>query len=123
MNKLSKFAAAIVACSALAAPSVFAQAQGGQEMKPMMQKNMDKMMSMQPTGEADVDFAMMMREHHKGGIDMAQWQMEHGKDPKMKAMARKIMASQKKEIAEFDRWLASKGHKGEGGSGALKQSK
>ena len=37
-------------------------------------------------------------------------------------LARKIMASQKKEIAEFDQWLASKGHKG-GASGSPKQSK
>lgn len=122
MNKLSKLAAAVATCAALAVPSAFAQAQGGHDMKPMMQKNMDKMMSMQLRGEPDVDFAMMMREHHKGGIDMAQWQLEHGKDPKMKAMARKIMASQKKEIAEFDQWLASKGHKGEA-SGSPKQSK
>jgi uncharacterized protein (DUF305 family) len=122
MNKLIKLAAAVGTCAALAVPSAFAQAQAGHDMKSMMQKNMDKMMSMQPTGEPDVDFAMMMREHHKGGIDMAQWQLEHGKDPKMKAMARKIMASQKKEIAEFDQWLASKGHKGES-SGSSKHSK
>ncbi len=122
MNNLTKLAAAVATCAALAAPSAFAQAQSGHDMKPMMQKNMDKMMSMQPTGEPDVDFAMMMREHHKGGVDMAQWELEHGKDPKMKEMARKIMASQKKEITEFDKWLASKGHKGEG-SGAPKQSK
>lgn len=102
--------------------SANAQQSGGRDMKPMMQKNMDEMMSMQPTGEPDVDFAMMMREHHKGGVEMAQWELEHGKDAKMKEMARKIMASQKKEIAGFDKWLASKGHKG-AGSGAPKQSK
>ena len=69
MNKLSKLAAAVATCAALAVPSAFAQAQGGHDMKPMMQNNMDKMMSMQLRGEPDVDFAMMMREHHKGGSD------------------------------------------------------
>ena len=104
-----------VACAAalaLAGTATIAQ-QGSHEMrqdlKPMMEKGQEKMMSMPMTGKPDPDFAMMMREHHKSGIEMAQWQLEHGKDPKMKAMARKILASQKKEIAEFDKWLASHG--------------
>lgn len=111
-------AACLVAAIALAGAPAFAQ-QGShdmkQDMKPMMEKGHEKMMSMPMTGKPDADFAMMMREHHKSGIEMAQWQLDHGKDPKMQQMAKKIIASQKKEIAEFDKWLASHGDKGSGG--------
>lgn len=83
----------------------------------MMMKDHEKMMSMQTTGKPDVDFAMMMREHHMGAVKMAQWQLEHGKDQKMKDMARKIIADQKKEIAQFDQFLAQNGHKPSGAMG------
>ncbi|WP_255440521.1 DUF305 domain-containing protein [Caenimonas sedimenti] len=68
------------------------------------------------SGKPDVDFAMAMREHHLGAVEMSPWQIDHGKDAKMKQMARKIIADQKKEIAQFDQFLAknahSKGHAG-----------
>lgn len=67
--------------------------------------SMQQMQSMPPSGNADRDFAMMMREHHRGAIDMARAELEHGKDPKMREMAKKIIAAQQKEIREFDRWL------------------
>jgi uncharacterized protein (DUF305 family) len=57
----------------------------------------------------DRDFAMMMRKHHEDGVKMSQFQLEHGKDAKMREMAQKIMATQNKEIAEFDEWM--KAHK------------
>lgn len=95
MTSLSKTLSVAVAAIAFAAPAAFAQ-QTGHDMKPMMQKNNEKMMSMPMTGKPDVDFAMSMREHHMGAIEMAQWQLDHGSDPKMKEMARKIIADQKK---------------------------
>lgn len=73
---------------------------------------MKQMQSMQPTGNLDHDFATMMRQHHQSGIEMARHEAEHGKDPKMREMAKKIMASQQREIKEFDRWLQS--HQGKG---------
>jgi uncharacterized protein (DUF305 family) len=94
-----------------------------QDMKPAMEKGHEKMMSMPMSGKPDADFAAMMREHHKSGVEMAQWQLEHGTDPKMKAMARKIAASQKKEIADFDKWLASHGEKGEKSAKTEKDAK
>ena len=73
-------AACLVAAIALAGAPAFAQ-QGShdmkQDMKPMMEKGHEKMMSMPMTGKPDADFAMMMREHHKSGIEMAQWQLDH----------------------------------------------
>ena len=66
---------------------------------------MKGMQGMKMTGDADRDFAMMMRKHHEDALKMSQVELDKGKDPKMKEMARKIIDSQKKEIAEFDEWL------------------
>ena len=49
----------------------------------------------------------MMRIHHEGAIDMANAELSAGKDPKMKKMAKNIIAAQKKEIAQFDAYLAA----------------
>ena len=77
-----------------------------EDMKQSMKSGMDSMENMETTGDMDKDFAMMMKIHHQGALDMAKMELAHGKSPAMKAMAKKIIAAQKKEIAEFDRWLA-----------------
>ncbi|ABM39808.1 protein of unknown function DUF305 (plasmid) [Polaromonas naphthalenivorans CJ2] len=82
----------------------------GMDMKGMMKDNNDKMSSMQMTGNVDVDFAMMMRIHHLGAIDMAQAELKDGKAPEMRKMAQNIIAAQKKEIAQLDKFLAKNGH-------------
>ena len=66
----------------------------------------EKMKSMPMTGDVDYDFAMMMRIHHQGALDMAKSELDHGKNPEMRTMAKKIIAAQKKEIAQFDKWIA-----------------
>jgi len=80
---------------------------GSADMKQSMMSGMDSMQKMQMSGDTDKDFAMMMKIHHQGAVDMSQMELVHGKSPAMKSMAKKIIAAQKKEIAEFDRWLAS----------------
>lgn len=79
---------------------------GGMDMKAMMKDMNEKMSSMQMSGDADVDFAMMMRIHHQGAIDMARAELQDGKNPQMRKMANEIIAAQKKEIAQIDRFLA-----------------
>ena len=79
---------------------------GSGDMKQSMMMGMDSMQKMQMSGDTDKDFAMMMKIHHQGALDMAQMELAQGKSPEMKAMAKKIIAAQKKEIAEFDKWLA-----------------
>jgi uncharacterized protein (DUF305 family) len=79
------------------------------QMHQMMQQGSQEMQGMPMTGDMDKDFAMMMRHHHQQGVKMAQMELEHGKDPQMKAMAKKIMASQQEEIKKFDQWLKGKG--------------
>ena len=66
----------------------------------------EKMKSMPMSGDVDYDFAMMMRIHHLGALDMAKSELDHGKNPEMRAMAIKIIAAQKIEIAQFDKWIA-----------------
>ena len=83
---------------------------GGMDMKSMMKDMNEKMSSMPMSGNQDMDFAMMMRVHHQGAIDMAQAELRSGKEPKMRKMAKEIVAAQKKEIAEIDQFLASHGH-------------
>jgi len=77
-----------------------------QDMKASMMMGMDGMQNMKMTGDVDKDFAMMMKMHHQQALNMAEMQLAQGKSLEMKAMARQIIVAQKKEIAEFDKWLA-----------------
>ena len=95
---------------AMAASSSMSMPAGGMDMMSMMKDMNDKMASMTMSGNQDVDFAMMMRLHHQGAIDMAQVEIKSGKEPKMRKLAKDIVAAQKKEIAEIDRFLASHGN-------------
>ena len=78
---------------------------GGGDMKGSMMGMMKSMESMKMTGDTDRDFAKMMKMHHQGAIDMAQVELKNGKDAKMRAMAKRIIEAQQKEIKEFDQWL------------------
>ena len=78
---------------------------GSDAMKHAMMAGMDSMQTMPMSGETDKDFAMMMKVHHQQALDMAQVELDQGKSPAMKAMARKIISAQKKEIAQLDQWL------------------
>ena len=76
------------------------------DMSHKMDSMDEKMKSMPMSGDVDYDFAMMMRIHHQGALDMAKSELDHGKNPEMRTMAKKIIAAQKKEIAQFDKWIA-----------------
>ncbi|MBC7918157.1 MAG: DUF305 domain-containing protein [Rhodoferax sp.] len=78
---------------------------GSADMKQSMKAGMDGMQKMQSSGDTDKDFAMMMKMHHQQALDMAEMQLAHGKSTELKAMAKKIISGQKKEMAQFDRWL------------------
>ena len=80
----------------------------GGDMKSNMDDMHKQMSAMKSTGNPDVDFAMMMRIHHQAALKMAETQLRDGKDPQMKKMAKNIIAAQKKEIATFDKFLATK---------------
>ncbi len=80
------------------------------DMHKSMMKGMKEMDALKSSGNIDHDFAMMMKKHHESALDMAQVELQHGKDTKMRSMAKKIIESQKKEIKEFDQWLAKRKH-------------
>lgn len=81
-------------------------AAGPADMKQAMSQGMDNMHKMPLSGDTDKDFAMLMKVHHQQALDMAQMELAQGKSAEMKSMAKKIIAAQKKEIAQFDKWLA-----------------
>lgn len=78
---------------------------GSDEMMKSMGTGMEGMENMKMSGDTDKDFAMMMKMHHQKALDMAQMELDHGKSPEMKKMAKQIIVAQKKEVAQFDRWL------------------
>lgn len=94
------------AASATAPAEMHRSTMGSADMKQSMKSGMDSMQQMQMSGDTDRDFAMMMKMHHEQALDMARMELEYGKSPELKAMATKIISAQKKEIAQFDRWLA-----------------
>ncbi len=83
-----------------------AKSKDSMDMHKAMMKGMKDMGAMKSNGNIDHDFAMMMKMHHQSALDMAEVELQQGKDPKMRSMAKKIIESQKKEIKEFDQWLA-----------------
>lgn len=115
---LSSLALALATAMSLPAPAQSASTMPGQatmtepaamDAGMKMRKPMDdmnkKMAQMKMSGDVDHDFVMMMKLHHQGAIEMAQVEIDTGKDAKMIKVAKKIIAAQTKEIAEFDNWL------------------
>jgi uncharacterized protein (DUF305 family) len=77
---------------------------GSMDHSKMGMKHMD---GMSMTGDTDYDFAANMRMHHQMAVDMSEAELKNGENPEMLQMAKSIIAAQKKEIAELDRWLAA----------------
>lgn len=82
-----------------------AAGQGSDALMQSMMNGMKQMQGMQMSGNTDKDFAMMMKIHRQQAVDMAQIEVSSGKSAELKAMARKMMAEQKKEIGELDRLM------------------
>ena len=86
-------------------PTQMAKGNGSEEMKKSMMNGMDSMQKMQMSGDTDKDFAMLMKMHHQQALEMAKPEIAHRKSPELKAMARKIVRDQTKEIAQLDSWM------------------
>ena len=78
------------------------------ELRALMKKDMAPMMAaFQDDCRKDCDhaFLMHMNMHHQMGIDMAQMALEKSTHAELRQMARKMIADQAAEIAQFDAWL------------------
>lgn len=80
---------------------------GSTEMGQAMHKGMQSMQEMKMSGDVDKDFAMMMKMHHQQALEMAKVEIDHGKSTQLKAMARKMIKDQTKEIGQLDKWSKS----------------
>ena len=80
---------------------------GEGELKKSVDATSSKMMAAPMTGDIDKDFAAMMISHHEHGVAMDKLLVEHGMDNNLKAMAKKSIASQQKEIKEFKSWMSA----------------
>ena len=78
------------------------QARLDESMKTMMRP-------MTPSGDVNMDYAMMMVTHHSSAVQMAEAEVAMGKDPELKKMAQMMIDDQKKEIQQFNDWLAKSG--------------
>jgi len=81
--------------------------QGAKEMGHVMHKGMQSMQEMKMSGDVDKDFAMMMLMHHQQALEMAKVEIDHGKSEQLKAMAKKMIKDQTKEIGQLDMWMKS----------------
>lgn len=63
------------------------------------------------TGNADEDFVTHMIPHHQGAVDMAQVEAKYGKDPQLKRLAARIIASQRNEIEFMKAWQKKHGNR------------
>jgi uncharacterized protein (DUF305 family) len=88
-------------------PAVRAQEPSLMPGQPSKMEEMKGMDGMSMTGDADYDFAINMRKHHQMALTMSESELKNGTNPQMQQMAKNIIAAQKKEIATFDKWIAS----------------
>ena len=58
-------------------------------------------------GAMDIMFAQKMIPHHQQAIDMSKLALKNGVGADVKSLAKEIITSQKKEIAQMKYWLSS----------------
>lgn len=63
------------------------------------------MMKSNFTGDPDHDFLAMMIPHHQAAVDAAKVELKQGKDPKVRALAQRIITAQEAEIRQMRAWL------------------
>lgn len=73
-------------------------------------EKMHSEMTLNYSGNADIDFVRGMIPHHKGAVAMAEIELKYGKSAENRALAKEIIAAQKKEIRQMETWLKSKEH-------------
>lgn len=95
-------AIAVAGCSAAtrqAAPGAMHPAQSGAAASP----------AARPANKADVEFLQGMIHHHAQAVLMAGWAPTHGASPAVAELCRRIVVSQRDEIALMQTWLRDHG--------------
>lgn len=54
--------------------------------------------------DAEALWIALMTEHHLGGLHMADWEARHGKDTASRNIARAMVAAQRSEVIDLDRY-------------------
>ena len=54
----------------------------------------------------DREFAQRIRRVYQDGIDAADMEIANGRSTRLKAMARRVAAANRREMAELDKWIA-----------------
>lgn len=105
---------AILLCISLLTSNVRAETlrshDASMKLKEAMETSNAKMNSMQMSDDVDQAFATMMAEHHRSAVAMAQVEVEQGKNEELKALAKKIITSQKEEIKVLENHASMQHH-------------
>ncbi|MFY9233183.1 MAG: DUF305 domain-containing protein [Fimbriimonadaceae bacterium] len=110
----TKLVAVAIASALIGAGTVVSMQSFGQHGQPgadvqdntasmQIHRAMTTMPKMKMTGDVDRDFAKMMVEHHKSAIKMVDIYLKTGKNPALRAMARKMKAAQSKESVQLQK--------------------
>jgi len=92
-------------CPAMQSMMQKAQSPADRALMQSMMSMHQSMQSMQLTGDADHDFLVMMVPHHQVAIAMSNAEIQNGKDQKVIALAKSIIAAQQQEINQMQGWL------------------
>ncbi len=117
MRNLTFWTSLLLSSVALSGTPNAANPSPGQRQTPTAEKSMhqamtamcEKMDSMPMAGNPEKDFLMMMIPHHQSALEMSQAYLKDGTNPKIVALATKIIEAQKKEIAEMNAILKDLG--------------
>lgn len=105
MKRIAIAACIIVFGSALAAGAMEMSRSPADQAYAAAMTAMDRSMQRSGwTGDPDRDFVRVMIPHHQSAIDMAKAELKYGKDPKVRALAVRIIAAQSREIREMNGW-------------------
>lgn len=96
--------AVILAClAAMPMSTMRSPADSGLNMA--MAKMSRAMNGVRMNGNPDHDFLVMMIPHHQGAVDMCRVELRYGRNPRVLALCRNIIASQSSQIQEMEQLL------------------
>jgi uncharacterized protein (DUF305 family) len=71
------------------------------DMAGMLPADMVEQFSEMTGDEANAEFLRLMAQHHRGGLHMAEYAVDHASDPRVTALAQRIVSTQQAELNEY----------------------